>query len=362
MNAATYFTTYRFFVFVFSIICSIVMGSVAAWNLTIAMDIDALPAIHVDAVLIAIGVASLLFVLSMLVIDFLRKETVTRQVWFECLWVGLFALLSLAAAGAVTTTLSSMECVTFDKAGVITLGPCVSVDLTIAFAWAGAINLILYMCILVVITILHQRLDPLIWKTNTRDCSWFSVKSALGSEPSSPKQAAPKSLNVRRPMQTEFSKRLVARRERDLEKQGPMESVPTPASTVPATLQVPPKTAPILRPSLDRLRPSLDHARPSLDHPRPSIDRARPSLDHARPSMDNPVPERPPWTPRKLQLSAVPASSVQAATSDVPPSLGAAVPSTSLPSVSQSKSIRKPRILRLHRPPSLDLSQIINNR
>ncbi|KAF9821387.1 hypothetical protein IEO21_00633 [Rhodonia placenta] len=89
----TIFTAYRYFVFVLFIVCNIVLCSVSAWNLSIALAVQFTTSIEVDAVAIAMGAVGLVFILPILFIDVLRKQSVTRHVWFECLWVGVFALL-----------------------------------------------------------------------------------------------------------------------------------------------------------------------------------------------------------------------------------------------------------------------------
>jgi len=388
-----FFTAYRYFVFVLFIICNIVLCSVAAWNLTIALAIQFETSIQVDAVLIAVGAAGLLFIFPILLIDVLRKESVTRQVWFECLWAGLFALLELAGAAAVTTTMSGMECVASDDDGQIKLGPCISTKLSLIFAWIAAANLFFYMCILAVVAMLHQHNDALVWKSNVLGYDWFAVRSSLGSAPPSPSRPGPSTSRLSRafarlPRRTEFSKRMVVGREpqSDLEKQDMRDRAEGPFPPTPRSLAMGLKSG--MRPSLDGPRPSLDRARPSLDRQRPSLDRSRPSLDRPRPSFDQ-TQAAAAFTPRKFQLSAVPASSgiqpqspvaarpsLERPTPSFTPrklQLSTAVPATATvprtmqaddalvtPAVPQTAGPQKKRVLRLHRPPSLDLSRIGN--
>lgn len=388
----TIFTAYRYFVFVLFIVCNIVLCSVSAWNLSIALAVQFTTSIEVDAVAIAMGAVGLVFILPILFIDVLRKQSVTRHVWFECLWVGVFALLEFAAAGAVTTTMSGMECVVSDNDGLIQLGPCISTRLMLAFSWTGAADMLFYLCVLAVVAILHQGDDPLVWKSNVGEYDWFSVRRSLGSAPPSPTQTGRRNAlkSARSRLRTEFSKRMVVARERDLEKQA------APGSTTPPTAALPIQTDPATpRPSMERPRPSLDRPRPSLDRPRPSLDRPRPSLDKQRPSLDRPRPsvDRPrspaPFTPRQFQLSAVPASPRSGAASGVVPNtaprpsferppasftprplqLSVSPPSATLAATPVSpgaaageQGSKKKRILRLHRPPSLDLSMITANR
>ncbi|KAH9842685.1 uncharacterized protein C8Q71DRAFT_215290 [Rhodofomes roseus] len=305
------FAVYRYFVFALFIACNIGILVVAAKD--ISLSFTSSDGFEVDALLIALGSVGLVFTLPVLLVDALRKETVVRHVWFECFWVGLFCLLQLSSAGVVTLTMSGMgECALYQKNGVTVIGSCdySTSTLLMAFTWAAAADLLLYLLTVTVIAILHQQDDPLVWKAYVSQYSWFAVRHSLGSEPPTPSlpvQSVPKS------GQSEFSNRMVApRRDTDPEKQAP------------ASLQVPPQT------SLPR-RPSLEKSQRS-----------------------------PTWTPRQLQLSAsVPLSPKTAKaihSRRVESPAGAPVNRTYVPATRPRESTKK--VLRLHRPPSLDLSRI----
>ena len=49
----------------------------------------------IDAYLIAIGAAGILWMFPVMFLDQLRKNALVSRVWFECVWVGLFWLLNL---------------------------------------------------------------------------------------------------------------------------------------------------------------------------------------------------------------------------------------------------------------------------
>ncbi|KZT68209.1 hypothetical protein DAEQUDRAFT_344675 [Daedalea quercina L-15889] len=263
--------------------------------------------IEVDTFLIALSSVGLAFVFPILIVDAMRKESVVRHVWFECFWVGIFCLIQLASAGVVTITMSGIECVTYDKNGILTLGPCVDSQILMAFTWAAAADFLLYLLALTAIAFIHQRDDPLIWKAYVSQYSWFATRRSLGSEPPTPSlpvQSVPKS------GQSEFSNRMVAtRRDTDPEKQ-PVNS-----------LQVPPMSSAPRRPSIEKSQPT--------------------------------------FTPRQLQLSASAplspktAKAIQSRRVEQP--VGA-VNRTYVPATRPREP--KKKVLRLHRPPSLDLSRI----
>ena len=49
----------------------------------------------IDAYLIAIGAAGILWMFPVMFLDQLRKNALVSRVWFECVWVGLFWLFNL---------------------------------------------------------------------------------------------------------------------------------------------------------------------------------------------------------------------------------------------------------------------------
>ncbi|KAH9934653.1 uncharacterized protein B0H18DRAFT_977564 [Fomitopsis serialis] len=304
------FAVYRYFVFALFIACNIGILVVAARGIPLALALGDGSMVEVDAFLLALGSVGLAFTFPILLVDALRKQTVIRHVWFECFWVGIFCLLQLSSAGVVTLTVSGVDsCVVgMTKKGRIVLGPCVDSPLLMAFTWAAAADCLVYLLALTVIAFIHQRDDPLIWKAYVSQYSWFAVRRSLGSEPPTPSlpvQSVPKS------GQSEFSNRMVAvRRDTDPEKQAPATS-----------LLAPPQSA------------------------------RRPGLEKSQKS--------PSWAPRQLQLSAsVPlspktAKAIQSRRAETPP--GVPVNRTYVPATRPRES---KKVLRLHRPPSLDLSRI----
>lgn len=168
---------------------------------------------------------------------------------------------------------------------------------------------LVYLIALTAMGLLHHRDDPLIWKAYVSTYSWFAVRRSLGSEPPTPSlpvQSVPKS------GQSEFSNRMVApKHDPDPEKQAMGHS-----------LRVPPVS------SAPRLPPTEK------------------------------APQA--FTPRQLQLkSSVPnlsPATARAIASRRAEQPAATVNRTYVPATRPREP--KKKVLRLHRPPSLDLSRI----
>ena len=168
---------------------------------------------------------------------------------------------------------------------------------------------LVYLMALTAMAFLHQRSDPLIWKAYVSTYPWFAVRRSLGSEPPTPSlpvQSVPKS------GQSEFSNRMVApKRDTDPEKQAMAQS-----------LQVPPMS------SAPRLPPS---------------EKAPPVFTPRQLQLKSSVPNLSPATARAIALRRA----------EQP---AGAVNRTYVPATRPREP--KKRVLRLHRPPSLDLSRI----
>ncbi|KAI8998502.1 hypothetical protein BD414DRAFT_475251 [Trametes punicea] len=170
-------SVYRYSCFALFILCNAVLCCVSVWNLAVAEEIGWNPLI--DAYMIAVSALGLLYIFPVMCIDLLRKNSLVGRVWFECVWVGLFWLLDLAGAAAVTAVLPNLLC--SSAADLLSFSSCVSTKVLLAFAWFGAINLLVYFCILMVSAIIHMKDDSQVWRANTRLYPWFKVREALPS-------------------------------------------------------------------------------------------------------------------------------------------------------------------------------------
>ncbi|TBU65666.1 hypothetical protein BD310DRAFT_963449 [Dichomitus squalens] len=201
----------RYSSFALFTLCNAVLCVIAVWNLTLAQEIGWTP--FVDAYLIAIGAAGILWMFPVMFLDQLRKNALVSRVWFECAWVGLFWILNLAGAAAVTAMLPNMMC-SF-AANLLLPGACATTDVLLAFSWIGMANLLVYLCVLMVSAIIHMKDDSTIWSAHTITYPWFRLREQLNSARPSPVRttwskaplpsAAP---SIRLP--SDFSDRMVA--------------------------------------------------------------------------------------------------------------------------------------------------------
>ncbi|KAI0636822.1 hypothetical protein C8Q77DRAFT_526396 [Trametes polyzona] len=175
-------SAYRYFSFGVFILCNAVVCCVSVWNLALAQQIGWNPL--VDAYMIAIGALGILFIFPVMCIDLLRKNSLVGRVWFECVWVGLFLILQLVGASAITAILPSLLCSI--PANFLLPTSCISTKVLLAFAWIGTVNLLVYFCVLMVTAIMHMNDDSQVWRANTRLYPWYGVREALPSAKPSP--------------------------------------------------------------------------------------------------------------------------------------------------------------------------------
>ncbi|KAI0647202.1 hypothetical protein C8Q79DRAFT_907599 [Trametes meyenii] len=204
-------SVYRYSCFGFFILCNAIVCCVSVWNLVLAQQIGW--DLRIDAYNIAISALGILFIFPVMCIDLLRKNSLVGRVWFECVWVGLFLILQLIGASAVTAILPNLLCSL--PANFLLPSSCISTKVLLAFAWLGAVNLLVYFIILMVSAIMHIKDDSQVWGANTRMYPWFKVREALPSARPSPirtwsKPPAPSAApQIRLP--SEFSQRMVAK-------------------------------------------------------------------------------------------------------------------------------------------------------
>ncbi|OCH95033.1 hypothetical protein OBBRIDRAFT_788770 [Obba rivulosa] len=244
---AKFILAYRYLVFVLAIVCSAVICSVAVWNLTLSQAPG--NSVHVDDFLICLGVLGIVFIFPTLCIDVFRTNALPSRIWFECIWTGIFWLLSLSGAAAVTATLPQMLCgsstpvfvpvdgaLPNENADVLSWqiirDSCTATKVLLAFTWIFAIGMLSYFCGLAILVIMHHQDDPQIWQCSVRHYSWFAVRSSLNSGPTSPSSSfysLEKSVQGSPQKQrTEFSKRMVTRPNIDVEKQDLRNVSPVP--------------------------------------------------------------------------------------------------------------------------------------
>jgi len=171
----------RYLVFGFLIICNAIICSVAVWNLSFAQSIN--QTLQVDAFLTFLGAFAVMFILSILFIEILQRNTVTGRIWFEILWVGLFWIMELSGAAAVTALAPNLFCTQSALAGK---DACTSTHVLLAFSWLSAVIFLVYLICLVCATIIRHQQDPQIWHSGVIEFYRSDSRHGLNSAPNSP--------------------------------------------------------------------------------------------------------------------------------------------------------------------------------
>jgi len=173
---------FRFCVFVTFIICNAIICSVGVWNISFAESAGLNH--QISAYLIFLGAFCLLCVFPILFIDLVRKNAITSRIWFECTWVGLFWVMELSGAAAVSADMSDVMCSAQVQQSM--MGACTSTRVLMAFTWICTGTLLIYLAVLTSCAVFHQSFDTQVWHATARDFVWFATRSSLGSVPASP--------------------------------------------------------------------------------------------------------------------------------------------------------------------------------
>ncbi|EMD38436.1 hypothetical protein CERSUDRAFT_93972 [Gelatoporia subvermispora B] len=356
MELVKFIPIYRYVAFVLAIICSAVICSVAAWNLTLSQAPG--DSVQVDDFLIFLGVLGIMFIFPTLCIDIFRTNALPSRIWFECLWSGIFWLLSLSGAAAVTATLPQMLCQASHAASAIgdatvpdqTAGllswqiignSCTATKVLVAFTWISAMTMMSWFCGLMVLVVMHLPDDSQIWQSSVRNYAWFSIRSSLNSAPTSPSRASYRSAE-----KSEFPKRLVARSNVDLERQDLRNTSPVPP--IPAA------------PPPQRIQQSTRQAAAPASFPRTMFEPSQLRDRYVAPSPPNGAPQPLASAPNGVAQdggprAATPPSTVQSYVPSGHARSASAAPSQAgtYPKRSHSKRLSNGR-----RPAPLDLSKI----
>lgn len=149
----------RYLLFAVFIVCNAIICSVAIWNFSIGQSAGV--NLHVDIFQTVLGALALVFVFPLGFIDIIGVDSVTSRVWFECLWIGVFASLEFAGAVAVSSISPGLMCAPAIKA--LLGNSCSSTQVLLAFSWICSICLICYFFLLIVTAAVYARKDPRIW-------------------------------------------------------------------------------------------------------------------------------------------------------------------------------------------------------
>jgi len=122
-------------------------------------------------------------------IELARRDPVTGRVWFECIWVAIFAVLEFCAAVALSAmgpgVMCSAEVTEFVR------DSCASTRVVLAFSWICTVVLFGYLVALTLSAYLHKNENPEIWSCNVRRFEWGGSRTYMSSE-------APKALSLPR--------------------------------------------------------------------------------------------------------------------------------------------------------------------
>ncbi|KIJ68978.1 hypothetical protein HYDPIDRAFT_172484 [Hydnomerulius pinastri MD-312] len=171
----------RYTFFGLFVICNAIICSVAVWNHSLVHTNQTL---QVDVYLIFLGAFNLVSVFTFIFAELLCGNPLTTRVWFECGWIGLFWLMHLAGAAAVTAIEPDLHC----NSRVITFvhSLCTSERVLLAFTWMCTVILLLYFLLLIFIAVTHQRDDPGVWSSSVHNLRWVTARQCLSSAPNSP--------------------------------------------------------------------------------------------------------------------------------------------------------------------------------
>jgi len=171
----------RYLVFGLLVICNAILCSVAVWNLSLAQSVG--QSLQVDAFLTFMGALALLFIFTIIFIEILRKNAVTGRLWFEISWVGLFWVMELSGATALSAMTPNFLCA---QSALIGNAACTSTHVLLAFSWLTTGILLVYLLSLVCTAIIRQNRDPQIWHASVIELCWCDTRHDLRSAPASP--------------------------------------------------------------------------------------------------------------------------------------------------------------------------------
>ncbi|TFK76549.1 hypothetical protein BDN72DRAFT_755999 [Pluteus cervinus] len=177
----------RYLVFAIFIICNAIIASVSVWNFSLSKAVQ--QELQVDTYLTVVGASGLLFVFLCIFLELAGKNSILGRVWFECAWVGVYWMLELAGAAALSAIGPKVLC----GVELFVADGCSSTQVLLAFCWICTITLMGYFLLLLVTSILYQKQDPTIWQCEVQQFPWSNPRCLLASTPPSP--SFPKSQN-----------------------------------------------------------------------------------------------------------------------------------------------------------------------
>ncbi|KDQ12428.1 hypothetical protein BOTBODRAFT_56718 [Botryobasidium botryosum FD-172 SS1] len=157
-----------------------IICSVAAWNFELFSDRGLY--IPVDVLLIFVGGLAVITILPVLAVDIMRTGATTSHVWFELVWVGVFWILELSGASALTAMTPTLLC---NPTATATYLPstCMSTRALLAFTWLSTILLSVHLAMLLISALAHNGTHPHVWYTGVSDFPWFAHTTSSSTAP-----------------------------------------------------------------------------------------------------------------------------------------------------------------------------------
>lgn len=172
----------RYLVFGLLVICNAILCSVAVWNLSYAQSVG--QNFQLDTFLTFLGAFALVFIFTIIVVEILRKNAVTGRLWFEVLWVGIFWIMELSGAAAVSASAYDLSCGA--QSTLVSNVACSSTHVILAFSWLSTVILLVYFVSLMCAAIIRHKHDPQIWHAEVVEFCQSNARYGLRSAPTSP--------------------------------------------------------------------------------------------------------------------------------------------------------------------------------
>lgn len=226
----------RYIVFGLFIICNAVIASVAVWNQSLAQSIGWTP--RIDIYLAFLGCFGLAHIFTIIFIELAYRHAITGRVWFECLWVGLFWVLYLAGASALTSISPIHMCQS--QVRLIINDACLSTRLLLGFTWSMTGTLLSYFFLLLIASLVHLKHDSRIFHCYVHKFPWGGTRRPPPSAPMSPSFfKAKKTLSIVAPKPQRPAPTALYAHHAGLQSNYEIESYPTPVLASSPALPMP---------------------------------------------------------------------------------------------------------------------------
>jgi len=192
------YNLFRYCAFGTFVVCNAIIATAAIWNLSLIHGAAfSAPRQHA-AYSVFVGISGLVIIFPILFAELAGMYVFLTRVWFELVWVGLYALLELV--GAVLSTAAGQDRLcSAVSASRNSTAICTSSRLLQAFSWICSIVLLIHFLMLTIFTMLKVRDDPTIWHCNVRKFQWQKTLFPLKGDPCTPSSPTPRAMSGKPP-------------------------------------------------------------------------------------------------------------------------------------------------------------------